>query len=59
MVDASTDHVSRALQQRYSLAADWQPLAFLSKQLEPAQMRYSSIGSCSPVFPVAATSATC
>ena len=31
-----------ALQQRRSAAADWQPLAFFSKKLEPAQMRYSA-----------------
>jgi len=32
-----------ALQQRRSAAADWQPLAFFSKKLEPAQMRYSAL----------------
>jgi hypothetical protein len=42
MVDASADHVGAALQQRRSAAADWQPLAFFSKKLEPAQMRYSA-----------------
>ena len=42
MVDASADHVGAALQQRRSVAADWQPLAFFSKKLEPAQMRYSA-----------------
>ncbi len=42
MVDASADHVGAALQQWRSPAADWQPLAFFSKKLEPAQMRYSA-----------------
>jgi hypothetical protein len=42
MVDASADNVSAALQQRWSAAADWQPLAFFSKKLEMAQMRYSA-----------------
>ncbi len=28
MVDASADHVGAGLQQRRSMAADWQPLAF-------------------------------
>ncbi len=42
MVDASADHVGAALQQRRSAAADWQPLAFFCKKLEPAQMRYSA-----------------
>jgi hypothetical protein len=42
MVDASADHVGAALQQRRSAAADWQPLAFFSKKLEPAQIRYST-----------------
>jgi hypothetical protein len=42
MVDASADHVGAALQQRRSATADWQPLAFFSKKLEPAQMRYSA-----------------
>ncbi len=42
MVDASADHVGAALQQRRSAVADWQPLAFFSKKLEPAQMRYSA-----------------
>ncbi len=42
MVDASADHVGAALQQRPSTAADWQPLAFFSKKLELAQMRYSA-----------------
>jgi hypothetical protein len=42
MVDASADHVGAALQQRRSAAADWQPLAFFTKKLEPAQMRYSA-----------------
>jgi hypothetical protein len=42
MVDASADHVGAALQQRRLAAADWQPLAFFSKKLEPAQMRYSA-----------------
>jgi cleavage and polyadenylation specificity factor subunit 1 len=42
MVDASADHVGAALQQRRSAAEDWQPLAFFSKKLEPAQMRYSA-----------------
>ncbi len=41
MVDASADHVDAALQQGPS-AADRQPLAFFSKKLEPAQMRYSA-----------------
>ncbi len=42
MVDASADHVGAALQQWRSAAPDWQPLAFFSKKLEPAQMRYSA-----------------
>jgi hypothetical protein len=42
MVNASADHVGAALQQRRSAVADWQPLAFFSKKLEPAQMRYSA-----------------
>jgi hypothetical protein len=42
MVDASADHVGAALQQRRSPTADWQPLAFFSKKLEPAQIRYSA-----------------
>ncbi len=42
MVDASADHVGLALQRRRSPAADWQPLAFFSTKLEPAQMRYSA-----------------
>ncbi len=42
MVDASPDHVGAALQQRWTAATDWQPLAFFSKKLEPAQMRYSA-----------------
>jgi hypothetical protein len=42
MVDASTDHVGAALQQRRSPAANWQLLAFFSKKLEPAHMRYSA-----------------
>jgi hypothetical protein len=42
MVDASADHFGAALQQRQLAAADWQPLAFFSKKLEPAQMRYSA-----------------
>ncbi len=40
MVDASADHVGAAMQQGRSAAADWQPLTFFSKKLEPAQMRY-------------------
>jgi hypothetical protein len=40
MVDASADHVGAALQQRRS--ADWQLLAFFSKKLELARMRYSA-----------------
>ncbi len=42
MVDASGDHVGAALQQRVSPSAAWQPLAFYSKKLEPAQTRYSA-----------------
>jgi hypothetical protein len=42
MVDAFADHVGAALQHRRSATADWQPLAFFSKKLEPAQMRYSA-----------------
>ncbi len=42
MVDASADHVGAALQQWRSAAADWQPVAFFSKKLEPAQKRYSA-----------------
>jgi hypothetical protein len=42
IVDVSADHVGAALQQRRSAAADWQPLAFFSKKLQPAQMRHSA-----------------
>jgi hypothetical protein len=42
MVDASAENVGAALQHQRSAAADWQPLAFFSKKLEPAQMRYSA-----------------
>jgi hypothetical protein len=42
MVDTSYDHVGAALQQQSSLSAAWQPLAFFSKKLEPAQRRYSA-----------------
>jgi hypothetical protein len=42
MVDASAKHVGAALQQLRSAAADRQPLAFFSKKLELAQMRYSA-----------------
>jgi hypothetical protein len=42
MVDSSPNHVGAALQQRRSAAADWQPLTFFYKKLEPAQMRYSA-----------------
>jgi transposase InsO family protein len=42
MVDASADHVGAALQQRETASSPWQPLAFFSKKLEPAQVRYSA-----------------
>ena len=42
MVDASADHVGAALQQRAAPSSPWQPLAFFSKKLEPAQVRYSA-----------------
>ncbi len=42
MTDASAEHVGAALQQVRSATADWQPLAFFSEKLEPAQMRYSA-----------------
>jgi hypothetical protein len=40
VVDASADHVGAALQQRPTAAADWQPLGFFSKKLDPAQAKY-------------------
>jgi cleavage and polyadenylation specificity factor subunit 1 len=40
MVDASSDCVGAALQQRSSFSSPWQPLAFFSKKMEPAQVRY-------------------
>jgi hypothetical protein len=40
MVDASSDCVGAALQQRSSPSSPWQPLAFFSRKLEPAQIRY-------------------
>jgi hypothetical protein len=43
MWEASADHVGTALRQRRSAAADCQPLAFFSKKLEPAQMRYCAV----------------
>lgn len=58
MVDASADHVIAALQQRSSLLAAWQPLAFFSKKLEPAQIRYNAFNR-KPAFPAYVTSATC
>jgi cleavage and polyadenylation specificity factor subunit 1 len=42
VVDASADHVGAALQQRPAAAADWQPLGFFSKKLDPAQAKYSA-----------------
>jgi hypothetical protein len=42
MVDASSDCVGAALQQRLSPSSPWQPLAFFSRKLEPAQIRYSA-----------------
>jgi hypothetical protein len=42
VVDASATHVGAALHQRSSPEAAWQPLAFFSKKLEPAQTRYSA-----------------
>ncbi len=41
MEDASADHVGASLQQWSSPSVAWQPLAFFSKKLEPAQIRYS------------------
>jgi hypothetical protein len=40
MVDASADCVGAALQQRSSSSSPWQPLAFFSRKLEPAQIKY-------------------
>ncbi len=42
MVDSSSDCVGAALQQRSSSTSPWQLLAFLSKKMEPAQVRYSA-----------------
>jgi hypothetical protein len=42
MVDASSRCVGAALQQRSSPSTPWQPLAFFSKKLEPAQVQYSA-----------------
>jgi hypothetical protein len=50
MLDASADHVVAALQQRSSLSAATQPLAFFSKKLEPAQIRYYAFDR-EPAFP--------
>jgi hypothetical protein len=58
MVDSSADHVVAALQQQSSLSAAWQPLAFFSKKLEPAQIRYYGFNR-EPAFPAYVTSATC
>ncbi len=58
MVDASADHVVAALQQRSSLLVAWQPLAFFSKKLEPAQIRYYAFNR-EPAFPAYVNSATC
>jgi hypothetical protein len=40
MADATSDCVGPALQQRSSPSSPWQPLAFFSRKLEPAQIRY-------------------
>ncbi len=40
MADASSDCVGAALHQRSSPSSPWQPLAFFSRKLEPAQIRY-------------------
>jgi hypothetical protein len=42
MVDASTEHVGTALQQRVSPAAPWEPLGFFSRKLDSVQVRYSA-----------------
>jgi RNase H-like domain found in reverse transcriptase/Integrase zinc binding domain len=42
MVNASTNHVGAALQQRAGPAAAWQPLGFFSQKLSPTQQRYSA-----------------
>ncbi len=42
IVDASSDCVGAALHQRSSPSSPWQPLAFFSRKLEPAQIRYSA-----------------
>jgi hypothetical protein len=39
-VDASSDCVEVALQQRSSPSSPWYPLVFFSRKLEPAQIRY-------------------
>jgi hypothetical protein len=42
MVDASAEHVGASLQQHPAAGGPWQPLGFFSKNLEPAQTRYSA-----------------
>jgi RNase H-like domain found in reverse transcriptase len=41
-VDASDLHVGAVLQQQEGPAAEWRPLGFFSKKLEPARTRYST-----------------
>ncbi len=41
-VDASATHVGACLQQQRPGRAGWEPLAFFSKRLEPAQVKYSA-----------------
>jgi hypothetical protein len=60
MVDAFANHVGAALQQQSSLSAALQPLAFFSKKLEPAHIRYSAFDrELMSVYPASVTSATC
>jgi RNase H-like domain found in reverse transcriptase len=44
VVDASDLHVGAVQQQREGPTAEWRPLGFFSKKLEPAQTRYSMFG---------------
>jgi hypothetical protein len=41
-VDVSATHVGACLQQQRPGRAGWEPLAFFSKKLEPAQVKYSA-----------------
>ncbi len=41
-VDASATHVGACLQQQRPRRAGWELLAFFSKKLEPAQVKYSA-----------------